>query len=88
VGTQYRSVIFYHSPEHNRIAEEKIAALNSSGIFFDSVVTQLVPYETFYRAEDYHQGYFRGNPNQGYCQAVVAPKVAKFRSHFAAKLKK
>jgi peptide-methionine (S)-S-oxide reductase len=83
VGTQYRSVIFYHSPEQKRVAEEKIAALKASGV---SVVTQMVPFETFYRAEDYHQEYFRNNPYQGYCQVVVAPKVAKFRKHFADKL--
>jgi peptide-methionine (S)-S-oxide reductase len=88
VGTQYRSVIFYHSPEQKRIAEEKIAALNASGNYRAGVVTQVVPFEMFYQAEDYHQGYFRANPYQGYCQAVVGPKVAKFRSHFAAKLKK
>jgi peptide-methionine (S)-S-oxide reductase len=84
VGTQYRSVIFYHSPEQKRVAEEKIAAQKASGI---SVVTQLVPFEAFYRAEDYHQGYFRKNPYQGYCQVVIAPKVDKFREHYAAKLK-
>ena len=87
VGTQYRSVIFYHSPEQKSSAEEKIAALNASGNFRAGVVTQVAPFETFYRAEDYHQGYFRANPYQGYCQAVVGPKVAKFRSHFATKLK-
>jgi peptide-methionine (S)-S-oxide reductase len=86
-GTQYRSVIFYHSPEQKRLAEEKIAALNASGVWGAPLVTQVVPLETFHRAEDYHQGYFRGNPSQGYCQVVVAPKVAKFRTHFAAKLK-
>jgi peptide-methionine (S)-S-oxide reductase len=87
VGTQYRSVIFYHSTEQKRIAEEKIAALNSSEYYRVPVVTQLVPFEAFYRAEDYHQGYFRNNPYQGYCQAVVAPKVAKFRAHFISKLR-
>jgi peptide-methionine (S)-S-oxide reductase len=87
VGTQYRSVIFYHSPEQKRVAEEKIAALNSSGVYRVPVVTQLVPFETFYRAEDYHQGYFRSNPYQGYCQIVVGPKVDKFRAHFADKIR-
>lgn len=87
VGTQYRSVIFYHSPEQKRVAEEKIAALNASGVYGRPVVTQLAPFQTFYRAEDYHQGYFRRNPYQGYCQVVIAPKVAKFRAHFAAKIK-
>jgi peptide-methionine (S)-S-oxide reductase len=87
VGTQYRSVIFYHSPEQKRLAEEKIAALNQSGDWGAPLVTQVVPFETFYRAEDYHQGYFRNNPSQGYCQVVIAPKLAKFRSHFSSKLK-
>ena len=87
VGTQYRSVIFYHSPEQKRLAEEKIAALNTAAVYRVPVVTQLVPLEVFYRAEDYHQGYFRNNPYQGYCQAVVGPKVSKFRGHFAGKLK-
>lgn len=86
-GTQYRSAIFYHSPEQQRAAEEKIAALNASGAHRVPVVTQVVPFEVFYGAEGYHQGYFRGNPYKGYCQVVVAPKVAKFREHFAAKLK-
>lgn len=87
VGTQYRSAIFFHSPEQKRVAEEKIAALNASGVYRVPVVTQLVPFEAFYRAEDYHQGYFRTNPYQGYCQAVVGPKVAKFRVHFADKIR-
>lgn len=84
MGTQYRSAIFYHSPEQKRVAEEKIAALSASGI---SVVTQVAAFEAFYRAEDYHQGYFRNNPYQGYCQVVIAPKVAKFRRDFAGNLK-
>ena len=86
VGTQYRSAIFYHSPEQKRVAEELIAELNAAGIWDRPIVTQVVPFEKFYRAEDYHQGYFRANPGQPYCQAVVAPKVAKFRKRFAAKL--
>lgn len=87
VGTQYRSAIFYHSPEQKRVAEEKIAALNASGAYRVPAVTQLLPFETFYRAEDYHQGYFRNNPYQGYCQMVVAPKVTKLRAHFADKIR-
>ena len=86
-GTQYRSAIFYHSPEQKRVAEERIAELNAAGIWDRPIVTQVVPFTVFYPAEGYHQGYFRNNPSQGYCQAVVAPKVAKFRKHFAAKLK-
>ncbi|MCI0461158.1 MAG: peptide-methionine (S)-S-oxide reductase MsrA [Gemmataceae bacterium] len=87
VGTQYRSVIFYHSPEQKRVAEEVIAELTASGAWPNPIVTQVEPLEKFYPAEDYHQGYFRNNPGQGYCQVVVAPKVAKFRKHFADRVR-
>jgi peptide-methionine (S)-S-oxide reductase len=87
VGTQYRSVIFAHSPEQQRVAEQAIAELNAAGAWDRPLVTAVVPFRAFYPAEAYHQGYFRNNPGQGYCQAVVAPKVAKFRKHFAARLK-
>jgi peptide-methionine (S)-S-oxide reductase len=87
VGMQYRSAVFYHSPEQKQAAEQLIADLNAEGIWSAPIVTEVVPLEKFYRAEDYHQGYFRQNPGQGYCQAVVGPKVAKFRKQYAAKLK-
>jgi peptide-methionine (S)-S-oxide reductase len=87
VGTQYRSAVFYHTPEQKRVAEQRIAELNAAQIWNAPIVTQVVPLTTFYRAEDYHQEYFRQNPAQGYCQAVVAPKVAKFRKQFADKLR-
>jgi peptide-methionine (S)-S-oxide reductase len=87
VGTQYRSVIFYHSPRQKEVAEETIARLNADGVWDAPIVTQVVPLEAFYRAEEYHQGYFRGNPVQPYCRGVVAPKVAKFRKNFADRLK-
>jgi peptide-methionine (S)-S-oxide reductase len=87
VGTQYRSVIFYHSEQQKQTAEQRIAELNAAHIWDRPIVTQVVPAPTFYKAEDYHQEYFRNNPTQGYCQAVVAPKVAKLRKHFAALLK-
>ena len=87
VGTQYRSVIFYHSPEQRQVAEQAIADLSAAGVWDQPIVTQVLPFSQFYPAEAYHQGYFRNNPGQGYCQAVVSPKVAKFRKHFAAKLK-
>ena len=87
VGTQYRSAIFYHSPEQQRVAEQAIAELSAAGVWDQPIVTQVLPFSQFYPAEAYHQGYFRNNPGQGYCQAVVSPKVAKFRKHFAAKLK-
>jgi peptide-methionine (S)-S-oxide reductase len=87
-GTQYRSAIFTHSEEQRRIAEEMIAELDAQDIFGRPIVTEVRPAETFYMAEDYHQEYFRKNPQQGYCAAVVAPKVRKFRENFAAKLRK
>ena len=87
VGTQYRSAIFYHSPQQKEAAERKIAALNAAHIWDAPLVTEVVPLEAFYPAEGYHQGYFRANPGQPYCQAVVGPKVAKFRKQFADRLK-
>lgn len=86
VGTQYRSVIFYHTPEQKAEAERKIAELGGSGQFDDPVVTELAPAPAYYLAEGYHQDYFRKNPGQGYCRAVVAPKVAKARKAFFEKL--
>jgi peptide-methionine (S)-S-oxide reductase len=87
VGTQYRSVIFYHSEEQKRSAEELMRELREEGVWTQPIVTELTPAPAFYPAEQYHQEYFARNPGQGYCQAVVSPKVAKFRSKFAAKLK-
>ena len=87
VGTQYRSAIFYHSPEQERVAWERIAELDRAGIWDRPIVTQVVPFEKFYPAEDYHQGYYRDHPGQPYCQAVISPKVAKFRKQYADKLK-
>ncbi len=84
-GTQYRSAIFYHSPEQKSIAEETIADLAT--VWDTPIVTELTELKEFYPAEDYHQQYFQNNPNQPYCTAVVAPKVAKARKHFLAKLK-
>jgi peptide-methionine (S)-S-oxide reductase len=86
-GTQYRSIILYHSPEQKAIAEQRIAELNAAGVWDAPLVTLVEPLETFYRAEDYHQEYYRNNPSQGYCRAVVSPKVAKFRKQFADRLK-
>ncbi|MBI3278470.1 MAG: peptide-methionine (S)-S-oxide reductase MsrA [Acidobacteria bacterium] len=80
VGPQYRSVVFYHSEEQRRTAEELIGELDLGR----PVVTRIEPASTFYRAEDYHQEYFRNNPGQPYCAFVVAPKVQKFREKFAA----
>lgn len=88
VGTQYRSVIFYHSPEQERVAREVMAEVERAGIWDKPLVTQLEPLAAFYPAEAYHQNYFATHPEQGYCQVVVAPKVAKFRQHFQAQLKR
>ncbi len=87
VGPQYRSVIFYHSPEQRATAEDVIAELERQGVWDDPIVTELAPFEVFYPAEDYHQQYFERNPFQGYCRVVIAPKVAKFRQKYLARLK-
>jgi peptide-methionine (S)-S-oxide reductase len=87
VGTQYRSAIFYHSPQQKQTAEQVIKELNAAKLWDAPIVTEVVPFEHLYKAEDYHQGYFRDNPFQPYCQAVVAPKVVKFRKQHWAKLK-
>jgi len=85
VGTQYRSVIFYHNPEQKRLAEEAIAYYQQ--FWPDPIVTAVEPFTNFYPAEDYHHNYYRLNPNQGYCRLVISPKVAKFREKFRSKLK-
>jgi peptide-methionine (S)-S-oxide reductase len=87
-GTQYRSAIFYHSPEQKAAAEQVMANLGAAGLWRDPIVTEVTPATVFYIAEDYHQEYFARNPGAGYCQFVVAPKVAKFRKQFLSKLKK
>ena len=87
VGTQYRSAIFYHSPDQKAAAEDVIAALTKDQVFDDPIVTEVVPAGPFYVAEDYHQEFFTRNPEQGYCVAVVRPKVAKLRQKFAEKMK-
>lgn len=84
VGTQYRSVIYYHSPEQQSVAKQVIAEM--ANVWDAPIVTELKPAETYYKAEDFHQNYFRQNPLQGYCAFVVAPKVAKFRQMFKDKL--
>ncbi|MDG6902598.1 MAG: peptide-methionine (S)-S-oxide reductase MsrA [Nitrososphaerota archaeon] len=87
VGTQYRSVVFYHDEAQRRAAETIVKELTDDHVFRNPVVTQIVPFKAFYPAEDYHKDYFRRNPNQPYCQAVIAPKLSKFRAHFQSKLK-
>jgi peptide-methionine (S)-S-oxide reductase len=88
VGPQYRSAIFYHTPEQQRIAHEKIAQYNAAGIWNRPIVTEVTEINHYYAAEDYHQEYFVKHPTQGYCMMVVAPKVAKFRKAFIERLKK
>lgn len=88
VGTQYRSAIYYHSPEQKRIAEETIKEITADKVWDAPIVTEVAALDVFYPAEDYHQEYFWRNPYQPYCQYVIIPKVAKFRKYFVDKLKK
>jgi peptide-methionine (S)-S-oxide reductase len=88
VGTQYRSAIFYHSPEQKRIAEEVVAELEAAKLWGRPIVTEITPFQAFYPAEDYHQQYYERNGEQPYCQMVIAPKVAKFRKAFVEQLKR
>ncbi len=87
VGTQYRSAIFYRTPEEKATAEQVIHDLTEARIWDRPIVTELTPFSTFYPAEDYHQNYFANNPGQPYCQIVIAPKVAKFRKQYLDRLK-
>ncbi|HMO57864.1 MAG TPA: peptide-methionine (S)-S-oxide reductase MsrA [Roseiflexaceae bacterium] len=87
IGTQYRSIILYHSPEQQAAAVAAIERVQASGIWHNPIVTEIQPFTQFYPAEKYHQNYFRNNPQQAYCQIVVAPKVAKARKAFVMRLK-
>jgi len=78
-GTQYRSVIFYHNDEQKRIAENLIEELNNTKVFDAEIVTQVMPFKAFYKAEDYHKDYFKRNPRDLYCKLVIAPKISKLR---------
>jgi peptide-methionine (S)-S-oxide reductase len=86
VGTQYRSAVFYHSPEQRETAEQVIAEMEAARVWDSPIVTEVSPLAEFYPAEDYHQDYFEKNPSQPYCRAVVAPKVSKFRKLFLDRL--
>jgi peptide-methionine (S)-S-oxide reductase len=88
VGPQYRSAVFYHTPEQKATAEQVIAELTEAKLWDRPIVTEVTPFEAFYRAEDYHQEYFRRNGSQPYCMAVIAPKVAKFRKQYLESLKR
>jgi peptide-methionine (S)-S-oxide reductase len=87
VGTQYRSAIFYHSLDQERLAREVIADTNASGIWPNPIVTEVEPLDVFYPAEAYHQNYYELNPSQPYCQIIIAPKVAKVRDRYLQRLK-
>lgn len=88
IGTQYRSAIFYHTPEQKRTAHEIIEEITAEKLYDNPIVTEVTEFTNYFPAEDYHQEYFANNPTQPYCAAVVAPKVAKFRQKFANRLKK
>ncbi|MGE5437294.1 MAG: peptide-methionine (S)-S-oxide reductase MsrA [Syntrophothermus sp.] len=88
VGTQYRSAIFYHNDEQKQLAEKYKAELTKAHIWENPIVTEIVPFKKFYKAEDYHQNYYNQNTNQGYCSFVITPKLEKFKKVFADKLKK
>jgi len=86
-GTQYRSVVFYHTDEQRKAAENYKSQLEASKVFKNPIVTEISPLPVYYPAENYHQNYFELNPNQSYCQYVVRPKVEKFKKQFQSKLK-
>jgi len=87
VGPQYRSIILYHDKTQKNTAEEVIDELEKENVWSAPIVTDVVPLEEFYIAEEYHQEYFRKNPNQAYCQVVISPKVSKFRKRFSERIK-
>ena len=87
VGSQYRSVIFYHNPEQRKDAIEMIKKINASHIWHDLIVTAVTPYSNFYPAEQYHVDYYHKHPDEGYCRVVIAPEIAEFRQKFRSKLK-
>ena len=87
VGTQYRSVIFYHNDEQKATAEQVIKEITEAKIWNAPIVTQVEPFKAFYKAEDYHKDYFKKHPKQPYCKLVIAPKIAKLREHYHKKLK-
>jgi len=87
VGTQYRSAIFYHNESQKKDAELIIAQLESEGVYDDKIVTEITPFDVYYEAEDYHQNYYNNNKNQGYCRAVINPKLDKFVKKYSAKIK-
>ncbi len=87
VGTQYRSAVFYHNPEQERVARQVIQEFDQSKVWKKPIVTEVVPYKEFYKAEDYHQEYYAKNSRQPYCRVVIEPKIAKLREHYRERLK-
>lgn len=88
IGTQYRSVVFYHNEEQKQIAEASLEKTEASGLWDDPIVTTIEPLKNYYVAENYHQNYYENNPNAGYCSYVIAPKIAKFKKQYKHLLKK
>jgi peptide-methionine (S)-S-oxide reductase len=88
IGTQYRSAIFYHSPEQKETSEEFIRALTEAGVYEQPIVTEVTGFDNFYKAENYHQNYYNNNRTQGYCMAIINPKLEKFIKKYKDKLKK
>ncbi|MGF1670664.1 MAG: peptide-methionine (S)-S-oxide reductase MsrA [Balneolaceae bacterium] len=87
IGTQYRSAIFYHDEDQKLIAEKSLKKTDASGLWDDPIVTEISPLKNYYKAENYHQNYYENNPNAGYCQVVIAPKIKKFKNDFPHLLK-
>lgn len=87
VGTQYRSAVFYRTPAQRAAAEDAVREVEAAGIWPHKVVTEIVPFTTFYPAEEYHRDYFRRHPERAYCQLVIAPKLSKFRHQYADRLR-
>ena len=88
IGTQYRSVIFYRNQEQKAVAEQVVREIHDAHLWEAPIVTEIAPFTAFYKAEDYHQEYYKLNPGQGYCRVVIAPKIEKFREHFRKKLRR
>jgi len=88
MGKQYRSIILYHDAEQKMVAEKVLEKIAEQRLWPNPVVTEIIPMEAFYEAEEYHQGYFRKNPSEGYCSVVITPKISKFRIKFQNRLKK
>jgi peptide-methionine (S)-S-oxide reductase len=87
IGSQYRSAIFYHDSKQREVAEQSLTAAEAARLWSNPIVTEIVPFDTFYPAEDYHQDYYRLNPNQPYCRLIIDPKISKLQKNFSTRLK-